>query len=50
MPTLHWLTGDDDTHAVQKISYRLLEAVSDLATGKSDTGNMLIRGGNPDVA
>ncbi len=49
MPTLHWLTRDEDIHAVQKIAYRLLESVSDLSAGKSEIGNMLIRGGNPDA-
>ncbi len=41
MPTLHWLTRDEGIHAVQKVSYRLLDEVSDLSAGESDTGNML---------
>ncbi len=41
MPTLHWLTRDEDIYKALKVPYRLLEESSDLSAGESDTGNML---------
>ncbi len=46
MPILHWLTRDEDLGAAAHVSYRLLEEVSELSTGDSDTGNMLTQGDN----
>ena len=49
MPTLRWLTRDDDIRATEGISYRLLEEVPDLCYGDRDIGNMLIQGDNLDA-
>lgn len=49
MPTLRWLTRDEDIGAAEKVPYRLLEEVPDLGYGDRDTGNMLIRGDNLDA-
>jgi hypothetical protein len=46
MPTLHWLTRDNDLSAAEKIPYRLLEEVPDLGAGDRENGNMLIQGDN----
>lgn len=46
MPTLHWLTRDQDVQTVKGVPYRLLEEVSALAAGDANTGNMLIQGDN----
>lgn len=46
MPTLHWLTRDDDIRAAGAAPYRLLEEVPDLGYGDRDAGNMLIQGDN----
>ena len=46
MPTLHWLTRDEDLRAASRVPYHLLEEAPDLSTGDSDTGNMLIQGDN----
>lgn len=46
MPTLRWLTRDDDVHAAEKVPYRLLEEVAELGYGDRDAGNMLIQGDN----
>ena len=49
MPTLQWLTRDDDLHAASAVPYRLLEEVPDLGHGDRDAGNMLIQGDNLDA-
>ncbi len=49
MPTLRWLTRDDDIRAAARVPYRLLEEVPDLGHGDRDTGNMLIHGDNLDA-
>ena len=49
MPTLRWLTRDQDVRAAEKVPYRLLEEVVDLGYGDRDTGNMLIQGDNLDA-
>jgi adenine-specific DNA-methyltransferase len=49
MPTLRWLTRDDDVRAAQAVPYRLLEEVPELGAGDRDTGNMLIHGDNLDA-
>ena len=46
MPTLNWLSRDEDVKAINKIPYRLLEEVPELSYGKLDTSNMLIQGDN----
>lgn len=46
MPTLRWLTRDDDVRAAEKVPYRLLEEVPGLGYGDRDAGNMLIQGDN----
>ena len=46
MPTLHWLTRDDDLRAASRVPYRLLEEASELSAGEPDVGNMLIQGDN----
>ena len=48
MPTLHWLTRDEDLRAASRTPYRLLEEVHDHAAGDVDSGNMLIQGDNLD--
>ncbi len=49
MPTLRWLTRDDDIRAAGHVPYRLLKEVPDLGYGDRDTGNMLIQGDNLDA-
>lgn len=49
MPTLTWLTRDEDVRAAEKVPYRLLEEVPDLGFGDRDSGNMLIQGDNLDA-
>ena len=46
MPTLRWLTRDNDVRAAEKVPYRLLEDVPELGYGDRDAGNMLIQGDN----
>jgi len=46
MPTLRWLTRDEDVRAAEKVPYRLLEEDPALGYGDRDTGNMLIQGEN----
>ncbi len=46
MPTLNWLTRDEDVHATSRTPYRLLEEASDLSAGDKETGNMLVQGDN----
>jgi adenine-specific DNA-methyltransferase len=46
MPTLRWLTRDEDVRAAEKVPYRLLEEVPELGYGGRDAGNMLIQGDN----
>lgn len=49
MPTLRWLTRDDDVRAAETVPYRLLEEVPELGAGDRDSGNMLIQGDNLDA-
>lgn len=49
MPTLRWLSRDDDVRAAQAVPYRLLEEVPELGAGDRETGNMLIHGDNLDA-
>lgn len=46
MPTLRWLTRDEDVRAADKVPYKLLEEVLELGHGDRDSGNMLIHGDN----
>jgi len=46
MPTLRWLTRDEDVRVSEKVPYRLLEEVTELGYGDRDAGNMLIQGDN----
>jgi adenine-specific DNA-methyltransferase len=49
MPTLHWLSRDQDLTASSRVPYRLLEAVPELSYGDAATENMLIQGDNLDA-
>jgi len=49
MPTLTWLTRENDLKLAQNAPYRLLEAVPDLSYGDSNSENMLIQGDNLDA-
>jgi adenine-specific DNA-methyltransferase len=46
MPTLDWLTRDEDLKRTGQVPYRLLEADPALSAGDSSSGNMLIQGDN----
>ncbi|OOV35179.1 site-specific DNA-methyltransferase [Candidatus Synechococcus spongiarum LMB bulk10E] len=46
MPTLQWLTRDEDVRAAEKVATRLLEEAPALGCGDRDAGNMLIQGDN----
>lgn len=46
MPTLHWLTRDEDLGVAARVPYRLLEEAPDLSGGEPDAGNLLIQGDN----
>lgn len=46
MPTLSWLTRDDDLKTAARVPYRLLTEDPSLGHGDPDTGNMLIQGDN----
>jgi adenine-specific DNA-methyltransferase len=49
MPTLTWLTREEDICATKRVAYRLLEEVRELSSGDGNTGNMLIQGDNLDA-
>lgn len=49
MPTLTWLTRDEDLKRAGRAPYRLLEPVPELSYGDPDAGNMLIQGDNLDA-
>jgi adenine-specific DNA-methyltransferase len=46
MPTLQWLSRDEDVKAADGVPYRLLEEVPELGAGDRDSSNMLIQGDN----
>jgi adenine-specific DNA-methyltransferase len=46
MPTLHWLTREQDLQTSKGVPYRLLEEDPALGAGDPNTGNMLIQGDN----
>ena len=45
MPTLNWLTRDEDLRAAGRAAYRLLEEIPALSSG-DDAGNILVQGDN----
>ena len=49
MPTLQWVTRDDDVTRADAVPYRLLEPVAELSEGDPAKGNMLIEGNNLDA-
>lgn len=49
MPTLTWLTRDEDLTRAGRAPYRLLEEVPELGAGDRASGNMLIQGDNLDA-
>lgn len=49
MPTLDWLTREEDVKRASSVPYRLLEADPELSTGDTASGNMLIQGDNLDA-
>lgn len=49
MPTLTWLSRDDDLKRAAAVPYRLLEAAPALSHGDPAAGNMLIQGDNLDA-
>lgn len=49
MPTLRWLTREDDIGSAGKVPYRLLQEAPELGYGARDTGNMLVQGDNLDA-
>ncbi len=46
MPTLHWLTRDEDLKTAGKAAYRLLEPDPSLSAGEPASENLLIQGDN----
>ena len=46
MPTLNWLTRDEDIRATSRVPYRLLEMMPEFSVGDPEAGNMLIQGDN----
>ena len=46
MPTLNWLTREQDIGAAGRVPYRLLEEVPELSVGDRNSQNMLIQGDN----
>jgi len=46
MPTLRWLTRDEDVRAAEKVPYRLLEEIPNLGYGDWQADNLLIQGDN----
>jgi adenine-specific DNA-methyltransferase len=49
VPTLTWMTREEDVRAAAHVPYRLLEAQPDYDGGSADYGNMLIQGDNLDA-
>ena len=49
MPSLTWLTRDEDLKCAAAVPYRLLEADPALSHGDPAAGNMLIQGDNLDA-
>ena len=49
MPTLNWLSREEDVGASTRVPYRLLEEVRELSNGDPSAGNLLIQGDNLDA-
>lgn len=49
MPSLTWLSRDEDLKCAAAVPYRLLEAKPELSCGDAAMGNMLIKGDNLDA-
>lgn len=49
MPSLTWLTRDEDLKRAAAVPYRLLEVDPALSHGDPASGNMLIQGDNLDA-
>ena len=49
MPSLTWLTRDEDLKRAGQVPYRLLEADPTLSYGDPAAGNMVIQGDNLDA-
>ena len=46
MPTLNWLTRDEDLKAAANAEYRLLVENENLSYGDPDSGNLIVQGDN----
>ncbi|MDR1181824.1 MAG: site-specific DNA-methyltransferase, partial [Bacteroidales bacterium] len=46
MPTLHWLTREQDLKAAANAEYRLLVEEEQYSQGDPDTGNIIVQGDN----
>jgi adenine-specific DNA-methyltransferase len=46
MPTLHWLTREQDLKAAANAEYRLLVEEEEFSHGDRDTGNVIVQGDN----
>ena len=46
MPTLNWLTRDEDLKAAANAEYRLLVEDEKLSYGDPDSGNIIVQGDN----
>ena len=46
MPTLHWLTKQEDIKIAEKTPYKLLEELPEFSCGDAQSENMIIQGDN----
>ena len=46
MPTLNWLTRDEDLKSAANAEYRLLVEDEKLSCGDPDSGNLIVQGDN----
>jgi adenine-specific DNA-methyltransferase len=46
MPTLHWLTREQDLKTAANAEYRLLVEEEKYSYGDPDTGNLIVQGDN----
>ena len=46
MPTLNWLTRNEDVRAASRVPYRLLEEAPGLSAGDPHSENILLQGDN----
>jgi len=49
MPTLHWLTREQDLKAAANTEYRLLVEDEKYSYGDPDSGNLIVQGDNLEV-